>query len=162
MPRQFHVHWQEDEQTLFNLYKQAKDHQDRTRLQALWLLRRGHSLQEVADTVGIHYRTLQSWVGWYRQGGLDEVLAHRHGSHGGPARYLNQEQEAELKRKACSGELRSIQDGVVWAKEVHGIHYSYWGMRHVFERLKLTKKVPRPKSPKASAEAQEVWKRGLS
>jgi transposase-like protein len=85
MARRFHVEWQEEEQTLFRLYKQETDHQQRTRLQALWLLRCGDNLQEVAETVGVHYRTLQSWVSWYRQGGLEEVLSHRHGGHGGPA-----------------------------------------------------------------------------
>ena len=66
MARPFEVAWQEDEATLFELYKQETDHQNRTRLQALWLLRSGRKLQEIADTLGIHYRTLQSWVGWYR------------------------------------------------------------------------------------------------
>jgi hypothetical protein len=33
-------------------------------------------------------------------------------------------------------------------------------MRHVFARLKLKKKVPRPKSPQASDEEQTAWKKG--
>jgi transposase len=160
MARRFHVEWQEEEQTLFRLYKHETDHQHRTRLQALWLLRGGEGLADVAKTVGVHYRTLQSWVGWYRQGGLEEVLSRRHGGHGGPACSLSQEQQAELASKACAGEVFSIQDGVAWAKQEHGIDYSYWGMRHVFERLGLKRKVPRPKSPKASDEAQRDWKKG--
>lgn len=160
MARQFQVDWQEDEATLFKLYKQESDHQKRSRLHALWLLRGGDSLQEVADSIGIHYRTLQSWVGWYRQGGVAEVCAHRHGGRGGPSAYLSQEQTAALTNKARAGELRSIHDGVAWAKKAHGIAYSYWGMRHVYERLGLKKKVPRPSSPKASNEARSAWKKG--
>ena len=117
-------------------------------------------MQVVADSLGVHYRTVQRWVGWYRQGGLSEALAHRHGARGGPVARLSQEQEAELLNKAQRGELGGIRDGVGWAKEEHKVHYSYWGMRQVYERLRLKKKVPRPKSPKASHEAQAAWKRG--
>ena len=159
MARPFEVAWQEDEATLYELYKQERDHQNRTRLQALWLLCSGRKLQEVADTLGVHYRTLQSWVDWYRQGGIAEVVAHRHGGEGGTQPLLNQEQAAQLLKKARTGELRSISDGVRWVEE-YGVFYSYWGMRHVYERLGLKKKVPRPKSPKASEEAQAAWKKG--
>lgn len=37
--RPLRIDWQEDEQTLYQLYKQEKDHQNRTRLHALWLIR---------------------------------------------------------------------------------------------------------------------------
>jgi transposase len=76
------------------------------------------------------------------------------------AAYLSAEKAQGLLERAQAGEVRSIQDGVAWAKEEHDIHYSYWGMRHVFARLELKKKVPRPRSPKASHEAQVAWKRG--
>lgn len=160
MARKLQIEWQEDERTLETRYKKEKDHQNRTRLHALWLLRQGRTIKEVAQLMGVHYRTLQRWVSWYRQGGIAKVLAHRHGGHSGPARRLTSEQEAELKAKAEAGEIRTIWEGVAWAKQTHGVEYTYWGMRWVFERLELTKKVPRPRSPKASAEAQEAWKKG--
>lgn len=160
MARQLQIDWQEDKQTLYELYKQEKDAQNRQRLQALWLLRPGRPMTEVARLVGVHYRTLQDWVVWYRQGGIAEVLSHRHGGHGGQERRLSPEQEAELIEKAEAGELGTIWDGVAWAREAHAVAYSYWGMRWVYARLELKKKVPRPKSPKASAEAQAAWKKG--
>lgn len=160
MGRQLHVDWQEEEKTLYKLYKQQIDSQDRSRMQALWLLRKGHTVRVVADIIGIHYRTLQRWVGCYRQGGLAAVLSRRQGAKGGPEARLSAAQERELLEKAAAGELRSIRAGVVWSKEVHGIHYSYWGMRHIYKRLELNKKVPRPCSPKASQEVQADWKKG--
>jgi len=162
MARRLQIDWQEDEQTLYKLYKQEKDVQNRTRLHALWLLRTGRPMTEVAPLVGVHYRTLQEWVAWYRQGGILEVLSHRHGGHGGRERRLSPEQEAELVSKAEAGEMRTIWDGVRWAREAHGVEYSYWGMRRVFARLGLRKKVPRPKSPKTSAAEQAAWKKGGS
>jgi transposase len=116
-------------------------------------------MKEVAGLVGVHYRTVQEWVAWYRKGGVAEVLQHRHGGHGGQERRLSEEQEAELKVQAEAGELRRIQDGVEWAK-AQGVDYTYWGMRGVFYRLGLKKKVPRQKAPQASAEEQEAWKKG--
>jgi transposase len=159
MARKLQIDWQESEEELYQLYRQEKDHQNRTRLQALWLLRPGRTMKEVAGLVGVHYRTLQEWVAWYREGGVAEVLQHRHGGHGGRESWLSEEQEAELTAKAEAGEIRTIHDGVEWAKG-QGIEYTYWGMRSVFYRLGLKKKVPRQKAPQASAEEQEAWKKG--
>ena len=162
MAGRLQIEWRESEEELRKLYKQEKDHQSRTRLQALWQLRQGRGMKEVAELVGVHYRTVQEWVAWYRQGGIAEVLRHRLGGHGGKERRLTTEQEAGLEAKAVAGEIRTIQDGVDWAKQTHQVEYTYWGMRWVFQRLGLTNKVPRPKSPKASAEQQEAWKKGGS
>ncbi len=160
MARPFQIDWREEEQTLCELYKQEKDHQNRTRLQALWLLHQGHRMSEVAALVGVHYRTMQEWVAWYRQGGVAEVLERRHGGHGGQERRLTGEQEAALEAKAVAGEIRTIQDGVEWIRATYAVEYSYWGMRWVFERLELKKKVPRRRAPQASAAEQEAWKKG--
>lgn len=156
------VEWQEDEASLKELYQQEKDYQNRTRLQTLWYLRRGRTIGETAELVGVHYRTVQEWVAWYRQGGVAEVLSHRHGGSRAQARRLTVAQEAELKGLAEAGKIRTIWDGVHWAEEKHGVVYTYWGMRGVFYRLKLGKKVPRPRNPKASAVQQELWKKGGS
>jgi len=123
-------------------------------------LRRGRTTTEVAELVGKHPRTIQDWIAWYRQGGLEEVLRRRHGGHGGQASRLTAKQMDELEALASAGQVRCIQDGVQWAQEQHGVHYTYWGMRGVFDRLDLRKKVPRPRNPKASAAQQEAWKKG--
>jgi len=162
MAQRLQIEWQEDEATLKRRYLNEKEAQNRTRLQALWQLRRGRTIREVADVVGKHPRTVQDWIAWYRQGGLEEVLRHRHGGHGGKSAWLTAAQMDELKAAASAGQVRCIQDGVQWAQEQHGVNYSYWGMRGVFARLELRKKVPRPRNPKASAEQQETWKKGGS
>lgn len=160
MARKLKIEWQEDAEELKELYQQEKDHQNRTRLQALWLVRTGRPMSAVAPIVGVHYRTVQEWIGWYRIGGLAEVLKHRCGGQGGAKRRLTKEQEEELVAKSKAGEIHDIGAGVEWAEKEHQVSYTYWGMRHVFRRLKLKKKVPRPKSPKASAAEQEAWKKG--
>ncbi len=160
MARNLQIEWQEDAETLSSLYRKEKDAQNRQRLHGLKLIRQGKSMAEAAEILGVHYRTVQEWVAWYRQGGTQAVLAHRHGGSRSHSRRLSDEQEAELKQKADAGEIGRIADGVQWAQEVHQVSYTYWGMRHVFARLGLRKKVPRPRHPKASETDQEAWKKG--
>lgn len=160
MARKLQIKWQEDAEELKELYQKEKEHQNRTRLHALWLIRTEQPMSKVAPIVGVHYRTVQEWLAWYRIGGVAEVLKHRRGGHGGVKSRLTEEQEKELVSKSKAGELHSIWDGVDWAAKEHQVSYTYWGMRSVFRRLGLTKKVPRPKSPKASEEDQEAWKKG--
>jgi transposase len=136
-----------------------KDYQKRTRLHALWLLRQGCSLGEAAAMVGAGYRTVHRWVTWYRAGGLAEVLRRRHGGRGGRRARLTAAQEAALRQHAETGALRSIWDGVHWVAQEYQVSYTYWGMRRVFERLGLRPKVPRSRSPQASAAEQEAWKK---
>jgi hypothetical protein len=69
------------------------------------------------------------------------------------------QEEAMLKELACQGKIRTIWDGVTWAKQTGGVPYTYLGMRWVFARLNLRKKVPRPIAAQASLEAQEEWKK---
>mgnify|MGYP002761297334 CR=1 FL=1 len=160
MGRRLRIDWEDTEQSLHDRYQQATDHQDRTRLQALWLLRKGRSLSDVSSVVGKCYETVRRWTEWYRSGGLEEVLSRRHGGSGGREPKLSEEEEQALIEKAREGELRTIWDGVEWARSEADTEYSYWGMRHVFDRLDLKKKVPRRQSPDADPEQQEAWKKG--
>ncbi len=162
MGRPWQMEWQEDAETLAQLYKAEQDLQKRTRLHALWLLRRGKSQSETAALVGVSLRSVQKWVSWYRQGGLSEVLSKQHGGHAPVQTQLSGEQIEALRAEADAGHFRSLAEAVNWVQERFGIGYSYWGMRSLFHRFKIKKKVPRPSNPKASVEEQEAWKKGGS
>ena len=117
------VEWQEDAETLKTLYLSEKDHQGRTRLQALWYLRQGHTIKEKSERIGNSSRTIQNWIAWYRLGGVDEVLGRRHGGFRDGGRRLSPEQIQELKehspradsdpsaisRWACGSSVRSAE-----------------------------------------------------
>jgi len=154
------IAWRDSEAALTRRYREEQDRQYRTQLQALMLLRQGRRMTEVAAIVGLSSRTVQRWVDWYRQGGLAEVGRHRLGGHGCSPRRLSPAQEAALSALAAAGQIRTIWDGVHWA-EGEGVTYTYWGMRWVFARLLLRKKVPRPCNPKASPAQQRAWKKGV-
>ena len=159
--KRMHIEWQEDEEALLRLYKEEQDLELRPRWHALWLLRKGYSVAEVVMVLSIHERTLRRWIAWYRAGGVEEVRRHRKGGRQGRECWLTPKQKEKLKARAAEGGFRTIHDAVKWTEENFKVKYTYWGMRSLFVRLGIKKKVPRPKAVKASPEAQEEWKKGV-
>lgn len=160
--RQLLVNWQDDQKTLFNAYKEEKDPEIRPRLHALWLLRSGKMVKEVTALLGVHYRTVQRWVGWYRIGGLAEVRSHHRGEGGGAPKFLTPEQEKIIFTYASEKGFKTIRQAQQWILKQFGVEYTFWGTRSLLVRLEYKKKVPRPFSPKADPKQQEEWKkRGL-
>ncbi len=88
--RPFRMEWHEEDTpaALKEAYLSQEDVSIRTRLHVLWLLRRGWRITAAAEAVGVHYRSAQRWVEWYREGGLNEVVSRKMGGVGQP-RYLN-------------------------------------------------------------------------
>jgi transposase len=153
------LEWRDEAAALFAAYRAARDAQVRPRLQALWLLRGGRPLGEVAAVVGVHYRTVQQWVAWYRTGGLAAGGAHRKAGRGRPAR-LTPEQQAALGARAAEGAFFAAREAAAWVAEQYGVHYRVKGMYTLLRRLQLKKKVPRPVNPQADPARQAAWKRG--
>ena len=142
-------------------YQTARRADERTRLQALWLLREGWSVTAVTAAVGAHYRTVQRWVADYRQGGVVAVIARHKGGHGHPRR-LTADQEAALAVEASRGRFRTATEARQWLSAQYGVAYTEGGMYSVLARLRLHPKVPRPVNPKANVAVQQAWKRGRS
>ena len=86
-------------------YLAERDGIVRTRLHALWLLRTGRSVGAVAAIVGTHYRSVQRWLAWYRQGGLALVRARQAGGVGQVAR-LSRAAQTELSEAVSVYGLR--------------------------------------------------------
>ena len=84
--RPFRMEWHEKDTqaALKDAYLSQRDASIRTRLHVLWLLRRGWRITAAAEAVGVHYRSAQRWVEWYREGGLNEVVSRKMGGVGQP------------------------------------------------------------------------------
>jgi transposase len=158
--RRLRVDWQDDEATLRQRYRREADAELRPRWQALWLLRQGRSATEAAALVGVHRRSVQRWLSWYRQGGLAAVARHRQGGRQGRTAYLSAEQQAALHAATAQGTIRTVGEAVRWVEQQCGVRYTGWGMRSLLHRLKIRKKVPRPLAAKADLEVQEAWEKG--
>ena len=115
MGRTLEIEWQETASELKQRYHKARNSERKTRLYALWQLRLGKTLKDVAELVGIGYRTLQDWVAWYRHGGLEEVLQRikGHGNQGRPAKLTAIQQKA-LVAKVALGYFRNVWDAIEW------------------------------------------------
>ncbi|MBZ0300526.1 MAG: winged helix-turn-helix domain-containing protein [Anaerolineae bacterium] len=163
MGQRIKIDWQETAGELKQMYKQERHPQRRTRLQALWHLCCGRFVEEVANIVGVTQRSIQSWLSWYRQGGLTEVLRRvaGHGSDGAEP-YLSDLQQRALAAKVQWGEFRTAWDAVQWVQDRWGISYTYKGMYALLQRHDLKIKVPRPRSEKANLPQQDAWKKGAS
>ena len=158
--KRLEIAWQEDADTLYRLYKGEQDPELRLRWHALWLLRRGYTVSEVVAVLGVHERSVRRWIAWYRAGGVTEVRRHRRGGRQGQKPKLTLAQQEALKARAAAGHFRTIHDAVQWVRETFGVEYTYWGMRSLFVRLKIRRKVPRPTAAQAKPEAQRAWKKG--
>jgi transposase len=159
----FVMAWAEadDEAALWGRYRAEPDGAVRMRLQGLWLLRRGRSVDEVAAAVGVHRRTVDRWVAWYRVGGVTGVLAHRQGGVGQPAR-LTAEQREAVAAAVATGRFRSAAEVGAWIAETYGVTYRPGGLYDLLGRLRCHPKVPRPLHEKADLAAQAAWKGGDS
>src|SRR6266508_2119378 len=113
--RPFQVAWQAEDTiaALKAAYQREGDGAIRQRLHGLWLLRSGWRLGTVAHALGVHYRTVQRWLDWYRQGGVAAVRARRLGGHGQPSR-LAAEEEAAVADAVATGRFRTAAEVSDW------------------------------------------------
>lgn len=145
--------------TLKGRYRAEADGKRRMRLQGLWLLRQGHTVDEVAAAVGVHRRTVDRWVAWYRAGGVAGVLAHRQGGVGQVPRLTAQQQE-QIGAEVATGRFRTAAEIGRWITTTYGVSYRPGGVQDLLRRLRCHPKVPRPLHEKADLNAQEAWKKG--
>jgi transposase len=160
--RAFVVTWHEEdtEEALRAAYRTERDVMVRQRFHAMWLLRSGERrMDEVAGLVGANYRTVQRWVAWYREGGLDAIRTHRMGGYGQTPR-LTAEQQEQLAAEVATGRFRNAVTIRAWVAETFGVTYTEGGMYSLLERLRCKPKVPRPLHEKANLAEQEAWKKG--
>jgi transposase len=131
----------------------------RQRLHGLWLLRSGWTLGAVAAALGVHYRTVQRWVDWYREGGVAAVRSRRMGGHGQPA-LLSAEAQTAVGDAVATGRFRTAADVGDWIAETYGVRYRPGGLASLLERLRCAPKVPRPVHEKADRAEQDRFKKG--
>ncbi len=100
----FVMEWaaEDTEEGLKERYRREERADVRMRLHGLWLLRTGRAVRETAAAVGVHRRTVDRWVDWYRTGGVTEVISHHQGGRGRPPR-LTAEQEEQVRAEVATG-----------------------------------------------------------
>lgn len=161
--RKLMLEWasEDDAARLQARYRRERRADLRPRLHGLWLLRTGRSARETAAVLGVHERTVQRWIGWYRLGGLALVTGRHAGGQGAPC-FLTAEQRAELQAEVASGRFRTAAAIRGWVAERWAIDYTEGGMYALLGRLGCGPKVPRPLHEQADPAVQVGWKKGGS
>ena len=161
--RRLEVTWRPQDQpdVLKAAYKAEQDIEMRTRLHGLWLLRTGRTVADTAATVGVHYRSVQRWVDWYRAGGVAAVLSHKMGGTGRQP-YLSEQAQQQVADEVATGRFRTAAEIGEWIAEQHGVNYRIGGLYSLLARLECRPKVPRPVHAKADHQQQDSWKKGGS
>ena len=162
MPSTVQIQWDPSDtpDTLKAAYLAERHGPTRTRLHALWLLRRGWPAQTTADAVGAAPSTISIWLRWYREGGLTMVRTRHKGGPGKPS-FLTPEQEAQVAA-AQEGHFSTAEDARVWIAEALGVTYREGSIYTLLHRLGLRPKVPRPVHVQADPQAPQAWKKGGS
>lgn len=155
------VEWAESAEELEERYRREREVERRKRLGALWRVRVGDRVADAGRLVGVGGRTVDRWLGWYRVGGLGDVLRRvpGHGAAGNPHR-LSAQQQAGLVAQCAAGEFRTFEEARTWVETTYGVKYRPGGFYTSVRRLGVRPKVPRPVAEKADRVAQEAWKQG--
>jgi transposase len=155
------VAWRETTGELEARYRAERDLERRKRLGALWRVRAGDRVADAGRMVGVGGRTVERWLGWYRVGGLAEVLRRvpGHGATGQPHR-LTAEQQAGLLARCAAGEVRTFEEARAWVEAAYGVAYRPGGFYTSLHRLGVRPKVPRPVAEKADPARREAWQQG--
>ena len=152
------MQWHENASELYSRYRTESQGEVKTRLQALWLLRTGNREVEVAHTLGVAERTIRRWVSWYRSGGLDAVCRYNRGKAGRSAK-LNPEQQSRVHQHVQEYPSKTAEEIRMWVEKQWNITYHPKAWYVTMKQMGLRKKVPRPRSDKASDEVQQPWKK---
>ena len=136
--RRLNIEWRvEDTPEAMKAAWQAESkHAVKMRLHGLWMLRRGMSIGEVAFALDVHYRTVRRWLDWYKDGGLEEVVARRRGGKGGESR-LNEEQISRLAWEMETGRLVTAEDVKSWIAYQYDVRYTMPGVYSLMQRARV-------------------------
>ena len=104
--RPLRIDWRPEDsaEALKARYLAEQDVRVRTRLHGLWLVREGWPIVRAAAAVGSHKDTVGEWVGWYRGGGVAEVVSHTMAGKGKPS-FLSAGQQRELVDEGVDGAI---------------------------------------------------------
>lgn len=145
--------------------RQAKLPTNKERLQVLYWLKQENapSISAIAQAVGKHRNTLQTWLSLYRNGGVAAMLEIKK-SPGG-VRVIPQWAETALAKRLQEPEhgFKSYGQVQQWLAEKLGVEAEYHAVYQMTRyRLKSKLKVARPQNRKQDTEQRAAFKQTLN
>jgi transposase len=153
----------ESEAELKERLRESKTASSKERIQLLYLLKsqQVESVTQAASILGRNRVTLERWLGKYRDGGIERVLASNWKR--GRKRHIPVEADQKLQtRLEQSDGFNSYGAIQQWLKQNCGVEVSYGVVHwHVRYRLKAKLKVPRPVSVEQQPQQMSAFKKPL-
>lgn len=121
-------------------YRQSDNPHHYTRLLAVEMAQQGvWTLKEIATALGKHRATIARWLGIYRRGGIDALLAR---PRGGRRAQLQKEDIDAMTDGLRQGTWKTAHEIHKWLDE-RGISMTVWGVYYWLRKVKAKHKVPR-------------------
>jgi transposase len=163
MGRHIHLQPHLSIEELERRYRSAKEPNERTWWQMLWLLAQGHTATELSAVIG--YRAY--WIGQiakrYNEQGPEAMQNRRHTTSYRPPPVLSLALQEELRGLLTAARARNEpwtgQDVAAWMAEQLGRPVSYRLGWSYLVRLKHSPQVPRPQHALADPAEQETFKK---
>ena len=131
------------------------------RLQAIRLAMEGQeTYQRIAGIVRTTTASLCQWIGWFRQGGIEELLGHANGAKGGKAPRFTPEQWELFRAELARGRWRTARDAQRWLREELGLVIARKEVYRHLGKLGARLKVGRRSHVKKDPVATEAFKCG--
>lgn len=152
----------ESSETLKALMRSQTEPTNLERLQVLYLLKthQAESVTHAAALIGRDRTTVQRWVGKYRRGGLDKLVAppQGQGRKSQIPQAVSDALQARLQQEHSG--FKSYGEIQQWLETEHGVSASYAVVhKHVRYRLEAKLKVPRPVSAEQDEQAVLLFKK---
>ena len=165
MARRIHLQPHLSVEELERRYRAAKEPNERTWWQILWLLAQGHTATELSAVIG--YRAY--WIGQiakrYNEQGPDGMNNRRHTTSYRPPPVLSPALQEELRQALAAAAAKHAhwtgQKVAAWMAQRLGRPVSYHLGWSYLVRLKHTQQVPRPRHALADTEQQGAFKKTL-
>jgi transposase len=114
---------------------EARDHETRSRLRAVLLYEKGHSINEIVAETGFSRSSLLSWYRAYRQQGVKGLFDRRQGGNNAK---LTDEQISDLAGRLRGrtprdilGQRTAMRDGQLWTVEdLHNVIWQWYGVKY--------------------------------
>jgi transposase len=147
---------------LHERYRKASNPVERTHWHILWLVKEGHTPNEVASMLGYTARWIRTIVGRWNQEGEQATLDHRRTLPGAPP-LLNLEQQKELDQALAhppaDGGLWSGPKVAAWMQERLGRPVDPRRGWDYMQRLGTSLRVPRPQHEESDEAEQAAFKK---
>jgi transposase len=158
------VQVKESSEELAEKLRQAKTLQEKERLQVLYWLKQENApkINAIANSLGKHRGTVQSWLSIYRREGIDLMLEKK--SSPGGVRTIPLWAEKALQKRLQEHNHGFSSYGAVqqWLSETLGIEAEYHTVYQMTRyRLKAKLKVARPENSKQKLYQREAFKKTL-